>query len=369
MRILGTWRVARLGRFGNHRCCGRSIVRLRCGCAGGDHGRRIVSDHHGLAVRLLVVAGLCGQRRGDQARGQHRPHRYGRHTVVFCRTNSAAGGEAGVGGNTGRPVDPGEHRFAVDEHVAIGRGIGLAVRNQVDAGDAHIGERLELAGFGHAVAVRVLPHAELCKVRIIDVEHAIAVAVVIGCQTLKVGQTITAKDELRGIVDTAIPVAVKRQNSVAAPGPAGVLANPVAVIVEGRPRRTIDEFDTITIKVEHHRRDRRIDQRRQVRNIGVLKLDEDIVVEPAAVVVAVHLLIDERAGGAVKRCLERQGDLAAAEIIGAQIVHCCGDIAQRVDGECGSATIAESDDPVGDRMSAHHRTINGQRRIGAIRAS
>ena len=148
--------------------------------------------------------------------------------------------------------------------------------HQFDAGDAGIGQALEFASIGDAIAVRILPHAELGEIDIGCIQHAILVAVIIGCQTFKVGQAVTAKDDFRTIIDQAVAVAVNGKQAIVSADPCGAFWITVTGIVKGNASGRRQELRAVTIKIEDNRRNSRSDQRGKVANRNTLQLNKNV---------------------------------------------------------------------------------------------
>ena len=138
----------------------------------------------------------------------------------------------------------------MDGNFAIGSGIFDAIRNQIDAGDAGIGQAAEFASIGHAVAIRILPHAKFGEVSIICVKHAILIAVIFGSKALKVGEAVAAKDDFRTIVDQVIAVAVNGEKAIISANPSGAFGVAVAGIIEGHARSGGKELCAIAVEVK-----------------------------------------------------------------------------------------------------------------------
>src|SRR6185369_14780200 len=111
------------------------------------------------------------------------------------------------------------------------------------------------AGVADAVFVRILPHEELAKPRILRIEDAVVVAVV-GAEALEVGvgaNEVSHERDFRAAVDRPVAVAVERQEGLPARDPADRILLAVAVDVE--LRRVEGLANTRAVKVEHDRRE------------------------------------------------------------------------------------------------------------------
>ena len=83
-------------------------------------------------------------------------------------------------------------------------------------------ERLQFAGLGLAVVVRVDPDDQVLEVRVAWRQHAVAVAVVLRhrlvavARALAVGQLRADAEQLAAVVDPAVVVQVDREQAVGA---------------------------------------------------------------------------------------------------------------------------------------------------------
>ncbi|CAM3677793.1 hypothetical protein ACAN107058_13760 [Paracidovorax anthurii] len=137
----------------------------------------------------------------------------------------------------------------------------------VDAGDAQVRQRVQLARLAHPVLVRVLPDAQLPIDRIGGIDHAVAVAVLrrqglvavgvvqaLARLRLRVPQRLVAEQLLAG-VDQAVAVAVQHHQPVVALDPARGVLGAVAVVVEEDGAGGVDthRLDAVAVQVQDQR--------------------------------------------------------------------------------------------------------------------
>ena len=185
VRIVGD--DARLGSFAADvsGCFGRFIARIAIGSIEGDLVRPAVGvgdfpsgDTSGFQGRRLERRMIFGKSRLRRKRSglRYRPrhsgggYEFGRPLAVL-----RLGGESGVRDAAGRSVGSSERGRSEYVDFAIGCLVSITIGLQRDRDDPGVAQRAELASIGHAVTVEILPHAELCEVRVVCIE-SIAVA-------------------------------------------------------------------------------------------------------------------------------------------------------------------------------------------------
>ena len=130
-------------------------------------------------------------------------------------------------------------------------------RTEADRLHATVGKALQLVGFALAVAAQVAPQAQVSESVIGCVNRAVSV----GVQGGELGETVDrpVSEELRDVVDAAVAVAVEGEQGIVRFQPTRVLRKAVGVQVEQGPRiGKRDEFNSVTVEVQHQRRDGRI---------------------------------------------------------------------------------------------------------------
>ncbi len=135
---------------------------------------------------------------------------------------------------------------------AVGRGDVDRGGAEIDADDAELIERLQLARIGDAVAVEVLPDLQLGPQHVRGRDLAVA----IGIELRQLGEAglPDAAEHLRDVVDSAVAVDVPDQEAVVALQPAGAFGEQIMVDIEiDRTHAEIGRLDAVAIEIDHQR--------------------------------------------------------------------------------------------------------------------
>ncbi len=221
--------------------------------------RLVVAQAHGFAQ----VA--CPPRAAHLRQGLCRS---GRHRVVGELPIEVVAGQQ----QAARDFRHAAHALAaVHAREAAAPGLGVAVAQvdaaalalDVEARDAQVGQRVQLARLADAVLVHVLPDPQLAIGRVRRVDHAIAVAV-LPCQGFvavgiehalarlrPLAQRLVA-EQLATRIDQAVAVAVQHHDAVVALDPARGVPGAIAVVVEEDGTGGVDayRFDAVAVQVQ-----------------------------------------------------------------------------------------------------------------------
>ena len=163
----------------------------------------------------------------------------GRKVGAHVQHRQGAELKAHVGDQHVRSVDSKSAGVAGFMHAGYW-GAGQAVAGEAERGQAQFGQGFDFACIAHAVLVGVLPDAEVGKLRVLGVKHAVVVAVKGVGQARQVGGglalgggggVVLRKGVLAVVVHLAVVVLVPDQHPVLRAGPTGGVEQAVAVDV------------------------------------------------------------------------------------------------------------------------------------------
>ena len=204
--------------------------------------RRIERHRHLQVGQRAVALEVRHRRRGRAHRGVAEIFR-AIAVDVEVHLVDVAGGAVGEGERAGR-----------DDGVAGIGVVGLRGRGEIDRGDAGLLQRFKLSRIDGAVAVGIDPDAQLRIDRIVGVDHAVAVGIVLRQRRKALGAR--PAEHFRDIGRAVLARLLQHQHAVVGLDPAGIDGKAGAQHVEHRRYRAHRrEIDAPSGEIEHQRVD------------------------------------------------------------------------------------------------------------------
>ena len=146
------------------------------------------------------------------------------------------------------PISEG-HRAGLDDLIAAYSSAGVGA-GHADRGDPGLGQALQLARVRYAIPVKVAPDLQRAESAVLGIHLAVVVRVE---RPERVETGLCGRPEqLRNIVNHAVPVAVDREQAVVRLHPTRLLGESVAVQVKIGIRVSAgNQFHSVAVKVDH----------------------------------------------------------------------------------------------------------------------